>query len=866
MFGRRQRTESDFREEIDAHVALEAERLREAGLAPAEALAAAQRAFGNRGRAQEDFYQRGRSLWLDHVRQDLRYAAGSLRHAPGFALVAVLTLALGTGATTAVFSVVNAVLLNPLPFKNAHRLVWAWGRYQGTGGQAAVSPPDFVDFRAQNKTFEYLGAFSFFGSAQNWRLKDHSEQLQGAMTNAGFFEALGVKPLAGRIFTVADEQFQQPHSVILSYSFWKRAYGGDPGIIGQEARVNSSAMTIVGVAPRSFDYPHSTDFWFPAPMLNPGMQRRVSHFFRPIGLLRPGVSIARAQADLDRIALRLARLYPESDKGWGVRLQPLQDVIVGPVRPVLLILFGAVILVLLIACVNVANLLLARNTSRQRELATRIALGAGRGRILQQLLVESFLLAALAIPCGLLLAQFSIAALQKLGPETMPRLDEVRLDSHVLLFSGALLLLTTLFFGLLPGWLATQASPHRRLVENSRTGLSRRRQLLGSLLVVSQTTLALCLLIAAALLLESFWNILHSPPGFNPRNVLASDLILPNATYSDSASRDAFFSEVLAKVRVLPGVQAAGGISEMPMNDEPNDTFFTTPGHPQTGYGKSDEQFRMITPGYFDTMRIALLRGRYFRDTDKPRATRVMIVDSLFAAKYFPGQSALGKHLLIYEGVPQFVNREIVGIVAPIRTFSLQTPPAPMMYLPYAQSGGTEMHLMVRAANPLSAAEVIRRLVTARDPDIAIANFRTMERVVSESTAADRFMSYLLGSFAVLALALAVAGVYGVFSYIVVQQTHDLGIRMALGARPRQMLAFVLRRGLHLSFYAAVLGLFSAWFLMQILSNQLYQVKPRDPVIYLSTALLLIFVALAACYLPARRAAQVDPMTALREE
>ncbi len=456
----------------------------------------------------------------------------------------MLTLTLGVGATTAVFSVVNTVLLNPLPFKNAQRLVWASGHFQGGGEHAAVSPRDFVDFRALNQTFEYLGAFSPFGSTQNWRLKDHSEQLQGAMTNTGFFEALGVTPLAGRIFTLADEQFQQPRSVILSYRFWKRAYGGDPRVIGQQARVNSSEMTIVGIAPRSFDYPPSTDFWFPAPILNPGMQRRVSHFMRPIGLLKPGVSIASAQADLDRIASQLARLYPESNKGWGVWLRALQEVIVGPVRRSLLILFGAVLFVLLIACVNVANLLLARNTARQRELATRIAVGASRRRILQQLLVESFALGLLAIPCALLLAQFSIAAVQRLGPEIVPRLEEIRLDSHVMLFSAALLVVTTLFFGLLPGWLATRAAPNRRLVESNRTGLSRRRQFLGSLLVVSQTTLALCLLIAAALLLESFWRVLHSPPGFSAQNVMVSDLILPQSTYKDAAMRDAFLSEI----------------------------------------------------------------------------------------------------------------------------------------------------------------------------------------------------------------------------------------------------------------------------------------------------------------------------------
>ncbi len=868
MFRRRKRAHSDFSAEIQAHLAIEAERLRAAGVPPEAAMADARRAFGNRMLAEERFYEKRRSLWLDNLWQDLRYGARTLSRAPGFTSIAVLTLALAIGATTAIFSVVNAVLLNPLPFKHANRLVWAWGQFEGNGGKGAVSPPDFVDFRAENKSFEHLGAFSPFGSIQNWRFKDHVDLLQGAMTNTGFFEALGVKPLLGRVFHPADEQFQQPHSVILSYRFWKQAYGGDPAILGKQARVNGSSMTIVGIAPPSFAYPRWADFWFPAPMLNPGMQRRVSHFLRPIGLLKPGVSVARAQADVDRIAARLALLYPDSNKGQSLLLRPLQEVMVGNSRPVILILFGAAVFVLLIACVNIANLLLARNTARQRELATRIAVGAGRRRLLHQLLVENFLLASLAMPPALLLAHFAIVSFRTLGPQTMPRLDEVRLDWHVLLFAAALLLLTTVVFGLLPGWLATQSAPNRALVESARTGLSRRRKLFGSILIVSQTALALCLLIAAGLLIESFWKISHAPPGFNPQHVLTSSILLPSDTYKDPAARNAFLSGITEQVRKLPGLEAVGGISEMPMNDEPNDTFFSAPGQPQTpSYQKNDAQFRMITPGYFQVMRIALLRGRSFIESDQPLSQRVMVVDALFAARYFPHENALGKHLLIYEGKPKFVDREIVGIVAPIRTFTLQQPPEPIMYFPFAQSAAADMHFMLRAEGNLSSLiEPIRRIVTARDPDIAISDFRTMSQVVSQSASSDRFTVVLLSAFAGLALALAMAGVYGVFNYIVVQQTHDFGVRMALGARPNQMLTLVLGRAFRLAVCGVILGLISAWFLMQVLANQLYQVEPHAPAIYLGTALLLTTVAVAACLLPARRAAGLDPMIALRQD
>jgi putative ABC transport system permease protein len=598
------------------------------------------------------------------------------------------------------------------------------------------------------------------------------------------------------------------------------------------------------------------------------MRQRISHFLRPIGLLKPGIPIARAQADLDRIAARLASVYPKSNQGWGLLLMPLQNVIVGETRSVLLILFGAVTFVLLIACVNVANLLLARNTTRQREISTRIAVGAGRWRILHQLLVENFLLAGLATPFALLLAHFSITALRTLGPQTMPRLDEVRLDIHVLLFSAALLLFTTLVFGLAPAWLATQSIPSRGLAENARTGLSRKRQFLGSLLIVSETTLSLCLLIAAALLLESLWKTLHTEPGFAAQGVLTSELTLPSTTYKEPAVRNAFLEDVARKITLLPGVEAVGGISEMPMNDELNDTFFQIPGRPAKSVDdKNDEDFRVITPEYFRTMRMTLLRGRAFAESDRSSAARVMIIDSLFAAKYFPNEDVIGKHLLVYEGTPQFVDREIAGVVSPIRSYALQMVPRPAMYLPYAQSERLSVHLMVRMeGNPLDFAELIRRIVTTRDSDVAIDDFRTMEQVVSQSIASDRFTAILLGAFAGLALCLAVAGVYGVFAYIVAQQTHSIGVRMALGARPKQMLAMILGRGFRLALLGVVSGAILAWFLMQVLSNQLYQVQPRDPATYAGTALLLIVVAIGACYLPARRAARLDPIIALREE
>jgi putative ABC transport system permease protein len=860
MFFRRRNR--DLEEEIRSHLSMaERDRL-DRGETHSSARLSARREFGNEALVRE--VTRGMWGWakLERVWQDLHYAFRQLRANPGFTAAAVLTLALGIGANSAIFSVVNAVVLNPLPFPHSDRLVWAWGRFPG-GNMAAVNPIDFREYRSQSHSFEHLGAVFALGlSTENWNLNGQARQLQGAMVTADLFEAFGQTAVVGRNFTRADEQVSQPGVVALSYHLWQEAYGGDPNVIGATARMDSSPVTIVGVMPAALEASQKADFWFPLPMLAPGVQNHSAHFLRLIGLRKAGVSMSQAQAELDAIAARLGEQYPESNKDWGLRLEPLRDVVVGSAGPVLLMMLGAVGLVLLIACVNIANLLLARYGARNREIAIRTAIGAGRWRILGQLLTENLVLAALAGCLAILVAYGGVQLVRSMGPASLPRLNEVRLDGRVLGFTALVSVCTALFFGLAPAWLATSAAPLSGLREDARGGTSRRRQALGAALVVSETALSVCLLIGAALMLQSLLRELHAPPGFATKSVVEAKLVLPDATYPDASSRDRFLRLVTGRVLGLPGVQAAGAITEMPLNNEWNDTFFAIVEHPpKTSNHKDNADFRFVTPGYFQAMQIPLTRGRTFDSRDQASAERVVLVDEPFVRRYFRDEDPLGKH------IKTGVVCRIVGVVGGVRNHSLQLPPRPTIYLPFSQDGHGAMHLFVRTASGASAlAEPVRQIVARQDPDVALSAFHPMEHFITESTSGASFDSLLLGLFALLALALAMAGVYGVFSYVVTQQTHEIGVRMALGARPGQMLGTILLRGVRLAALGAGLGLLASFFLMRVLASQLYQVKPHDPATFAAAAVILVAIAMLACAIPARRAMRVDPLVALRCE
>ncbi|HTS30007.1 MAG TPA: ABC transporter permease [Bryobacteraceae bacterium] len=861
------RRERELDDEIRSHLAMAARDARERGATPGQAHLSARREFGNVALVQEVVRDAWGWAWLDRLLKDLLYAARQLRANPAFTLSAVLTLALGIGANSAIFSVVNAVLLNSLPYPNAERLVWVWGRTPRGATSAAISPPDYLDYRERNTLFQHFGAFSSFTGLRNWSTGTAARQLQSAMVTGGLFDALGASPLFGRNFTRDDEQASDPHVAILSYRMWQEAYGGDPAILGRTARMDSSPITIVGVMPPAFDFPRNTDFWFPIPMLAKGLQQRMSHNLRAVGLLKPGATIAQAQASLDAIAIRLGQEHPV-DEDWGLQLQPMREAIVGRTGPLLWMLLGAVGLVLLIACVNIANLLLARYGARQREISIRTAIGAGRFRILRQLLTENLLLALLAGSLALAIAWWGVELLRSYGPASLPRLQEVRLDGRVVAFTALVSTLTAVLFGLAPAWLATAASPIDGLREGGRSGSGRHRQFFGSVLVIGETALALCLVVGAGLLLTSLLRTMQVAPGFSPQGVLSTDLMLPFATYPDASSRLRFLNQLRDSVRTLPGVQSFGAISELPLNNEHNDTVFRVVEH---AGGKSGElegaDFRVPTPGYFETIGIPLLRGRLFDERDGPSSPRVAMVDEPFARRIFHGEDPLGKHLSVYSGAAGYLPFEIVGIVGGIHNDSLQIPPMPTMYFAYAQAGSDRLHLLVRTtADPAALTGPIRRLVTARDPDLALSTFATLDHVVAQSVSGSRFNTVLLGLFATLALVLAMAGVYGVLSYLVAGQTHEIGVRMALGAEPGRMLRLILRRGGTVAGAGVVLGGLAACFLVRVMQNQLFEVKPRDPGIFAAAAAILVLVALAACWVPARRAMRVDPLKALRCE
>jgi putative ABC transport system permease protein len=796
--------------------------------------------------------------------KDIRYALRALRKSPGFTIIAVLTLALGIGANTALFSVVDAVLLRPLPFKNASSLVWGWGNCP-LCDQGAVSPSDFLDYRAQSQSFEHYGARSVGDSLFNLTGTDKPVQINGSMITAGYFDALGVQPRYGRVFTLADEKTSDPEVVILSHHLWQDRFGANPNVIGQSIALDGKTRTIVGVLANDMPVLTQADLWFPAPFENPGMHSRRSHFLRPIGLLKSGVTISQAQAELDTIAARLATQFPETNKGWNQKLEPLQSVIVGNVRPAFLVLIGAVALVLLITCANIASLILARNTVRRREIAVRTALGAGRLRLVRQLLTESVILSLMGGAAGIFVATAGVELLKQLGPQSLPRLDEVNVNSAVLAFTFVIAIFTGLLFGLGPALKASRRDLTQSLKEGGSSGDSRAKHRAHNTLVVAEVALSLVVLIASGLLLNSFWRLMHAPLGFDPANVLTTEVSLLSPRYDDRQRRESFFREFQERIQAAPGAKAAGFISELPLSGEGNDTFFTITEHPPANPNDNeDADFRVIAGDYFGAMRIPLLAGRSFERQDVSEDRQVMVVNEPFAKKFFPHESAIGKHVKLFEGKPQFATREIVGIVGGNKHFALQESLRPEMFIPGSH---LRMSVVVRGASDaamLTAA--VRQALRQIDPDQATSTFRTMADVVSSSAANDRFNTLLLGAFAAIALLLTAGGIFGVLSYLVTQRTREIGLRVALGAQPADVLRVIVGHGLRLVLLGLCIGVAGAFVVTRWMSSVLFGVTPTDPLTFTVVAIVLGTVALLASYIPARRAMRVDPIVALRYE
>ncbi|HSO76107.1 MAG TPA: ABC transporter permease [Blastocatellia bacterium] len=807
---------------------------------------------------------------MQKLKQDLIYAFRMLYKNRGFTAVALLALALGIGANTAIFSVVNSVLLRPLPYRDPQRLIMVFQNYQQRGGPERewASPADFRDFRDQAGSFENVAAL--LGWQPTLTGRDEPEDLQGAAVSHDTFAMLGVEPVLGRGFAADEDRAGAERVVVLSHELWQRRFASDPLIIGKNLTLAGESFTVIGVMPSRFSFPilTGTEIWrtvTPVLAAQPGCDRGCV-ILRLIARLKTGVTLDAARAEMNAINQQMAERYPDTNKGVGSTLVTLHEQLVGDVRPAMLVLLSAVALVLLIACANVANLLLARAAAREKEVAIRAALGATRARLIRQHLTESLLLAVLGGAFGLLMAFWMVDLLVSFAPDGTPRLDEIAIDKSVLAFTFGVAVLTGLIFGLAPAVLSSRTNFNNALKEGGRdTSATSRGNRVRSALVVSEVALALMLLVGAGLLIKSFVNLQRVDPGFNPRSVLRADVILPRTRYPDRNQPAAFYKQLLDRVTAMPGVQAAGAVSTMPLGGGGTDSDFGIEGRPPAEPGKPQVAwFSSATPDYFRAMGIRLLRGREFLESDNAAAPRVAVISEAMAQRYFPDEDPLGKRLVFGGGKDL---REIVGIISDIKFFGLNKDARPSMYFPHAQTPSRGMSLLVRTEGaPMTLAAAIRAQVSELDRDLAVSNVMTMEELVAGSLAEPRFTLLLLGVFAAVAMLLSAIGVYGVVSYSVTQRSHEIGVRMALGAQMRDVLKLVVTEGMTLVMAGVAIGLAAAFALTRVMESLLFGVSATDFTTFAFTSLCLAIVALGACFVPARRATKVDPMVALRYE
>jgi putative ABC transport system permease protein len=800
---------------------------------------------------------------------DLRYAARTLLKQPGFTAIVVLTLALGIGANTAIFSVVNAVLLRSLPFAEPNRLVAVLSGYVKGGEEqfGNASGADFLDWRAQTQSFENLAAHAI--GPLNFTGADQPEQFTAARVSDQFFEAFNVQPLLGRTILPEEHLSGGNRVVVLSRRLWQRRFGGNPNIVGQTLMLGGSPTTVVGVMPAAFREPAYAELWRPLIMDTGEMKPREARYFSIIGRLKPGVPLAEAQSEMNVIAQRLALEHPETNTDWSVRLLGLHELGVTNVRAALLVLLGAVGFVLLIACANVANLLLARGTARHKEIAIRIAIGATRQRIVRELLLESLLLALFAGAVGSLLAIWSVDVLTGLIPADLsfPRLAESRVDAPALLFTLGISVLTGIVFGLVPALKASNPSVYESLKASERgatAGLSLQR--MRGLLVVAQMALTLLLLVGAGLLIKSLHRLQRVDPGFDPRNLLTANIMPPrNKFYIQDENRSRLFQRILEEVAKIPGVESAAANSSPPLANFGLDFTFEIEGRTPTSGDKPEAFYSAISPGYFRTMASPLRGGREFTDRDSKDAPPVAIINETMARRYFPEGEAIGKRIKIKHLSDEVVAHEIVGIARDTKQTSLSRRTAIEMFAPHLQHPWLSTALLVRTrVEPGSIAFAVQRAVSIIDKDQPIAQVKTMEQLMSESTAQPRFYALLLGIFAGVALLLAVIGIYGVMSYTVAQRTHEIGIRMALGAKGGDVLRLIIGQGMMHAVIGIALGLAASIALTRLLSGLLYGIGADDPLTFTAGAILLATVALIAAYIAARKATKGDPMIALR--
>ena len=802
---------------------------------------------------------------METLLKDLRYGMRTLIKHPGFFAIAVITLALGIGANTAMFTTVNAVLLRPLSYPDAETLVLLEGVNSSKGiTQSNMSVPDLVDWQTQSQTFDQLAGYvtgnTFLASGEE------TERVPTSSVSQNFFSLMRINAIQGRTLQPDDAQVGRDPGVVLSYGLWQRGFGGDANVIGRKVTLNGRVATVVGVMPAGFDYPQQAELWTPFP-LDAGAERRDNRYVGVVGRLKPGVTPQQAQADLDTVNQRLAQSFVDTNAGWTVRVTNLRESLVGALRPSLLILTGAVAFVLLIACANVANLMLSRATSREKEIAVRTALGASRRQIIRQLLTESVLLSVIGGAIGLGLSVWLTRLFIAISPPNSPRFDEIQIDLRVFLFTFGVTILTGLVFGLIPALQTSRVNLNQGLGATRGSSTTESQNRFGSALIVTEIALSFMLLVGAGLLVKSFLRLSEVSPGFNPSNVITARLSTAGK-YPSGAPRAQLFRQAVDKVKTVPGVVAAGAVLSLPLG---GDSFnvgrsYIREGRPATPEESSGAGYLVITPDYFRAMQIPLTEGRTFTDQDNAESTKVLIVNQKMAREAWPGESPIGKRVTIWRD--EKFPREIVGVVGDTKA-TLDTDAGQQMYVPYAQDpnwGSLSLVVRTTSSDPARLVPTLRNEIKSIDKGLPLYNVKTLEDVVATDVAPRRSSMLLFGTFAAIALLLSIIGIYGVTAYHVTHRTHEIGIRMALGAQLRDVLSLILKRGVVLAFLGLGLGLAGAFALTRLMATLLFGVKPVDTLTFAVVSVGVMVVAVIACYIPARRATKVDPLIALRYE
>ena len=811
---------------------------------------------------------------FDTFFRDIRYSIRGLIKHPGFTAIVIVTLALGIGASTAIFSVVNSVMLRRLPYRTADRIV-AIQEVNREGVQGQVTGPNFLDWRAQNTVFEHLAAIKT--TFVNLTLNDQAERINLAQTSANFFDVFGLGPQQGRLFVAGDEQAGHAPVVVLSDALWRRRFGADAGVVGRNVTLDGATYTVIGVAPAGFQYPNKTEAWLPplklAPEFSPAVeptQRRGMGYLFAIALLKPGVSVAQAASEMETITGRLREQYPETNNRRFNRVLSLHEHLVGKSETMLKLLFGAVLFVLLIACANVANLLLASAAGRSKEMAIRAALGASRLRVIRQLLTESAILALAGGALGLLFATYGVPVIAKLLPPDFPRLGEIGMDWRVFSFALGASLLTAFLFGFAPALHISRVDVQDAIKDTSRsTAGSARHTRLRHALIIAEVALSVVLLAGAGLLFRSFLRLQAVDAGFTPQQVLTAKVSPAGPQFQNDPDYINFYDQVLERIRQVPGVQSAGTINTLPLSPGPT-LAFRVEGRPIVTVDKWPMvNFRNVSPDYFLTMNIPIMKGRAFTPQDDLNAPRKVMINQALAQREFPNEDPVGKRVAFRNPEPNVEPTwfEIVGVSANVRSLQLREEPEPELYFAGRQDAFAQVAIVVRSTvEPESLATALRQAVADVDRSVPVSEVKTMEHIVSESVTQPRFNLFLLGLFSGIALLLSVAGIYGVTAYTVSLRTHELGIRIALGAQVGDVLRMILGQGMAVIGAGIVIGLIAAFGLMRLMNSLLFGVSATDPFTFIGITVVLVAAGLLACYVPARRATKVDPLVALRYE